>query len=474
MKGRNWGPGGARRRGLKAFAARLPLRILAVASVVVAYHVLELHFRYREAMRLKYLPTAFDSPPWRRDGGEAVLAGAAGGWQPLEGGANAEERGALLDNRRHWKRLGRGREGETFTFNGTVVKVYDEDSSPFRNCMPGNAAAGGPPRRWPTEIPASLAVGGHNNGGGDNDDDDEANREMFVPVKDYFLAAADPLQPPKWHLVTPLLKSGTLKSLAKRLRAAGGGPSHGELDRAFRPSFESLLAALESLHAARGLCHDDVKLDNVFVGSEAGPDTDTDAGADQDRDEDPRRWRLGDLGNAREPGHPYHATALWTADTPQLRDCRANDALRLTRVYLQFLRRAARDTRAFDEALFRGAEPFSALYWAVVRAATAAPAAAAQVARLSRAYPPPPPPPGELDTEGSSSWITTQQQPIDVRGSGRSWVTAAAAAEAVFGWRWSLASAVGRELRVGAKESPGTFWGVTWLLGIPVDACRDA
>ncbi|KAK2006848.1 hypothetical protein LZ32DRAFT_668449 [Colletotrichum eremochloae] len=416
MKGRNWSPVGAHRRGLKSFAARLTLRILAVASVVVMYHVVELHFRYREAMRIKYLPTVFDN---LSEYDEAVLTST--GWEPNMDVTNTE-RSALLDNRRHWKRLGKGREGETFTFNNTVIKVYDEESSPFRNCMLGTE---GPPRRWPTEIPISLVMGGYE--GSPSPPGNNPNKEMFVPVKDYFLATADPLQPPKWHLVTPFLKSGTLKNLAKKLRASGdasGGLSHRELDCAFRPSFESLLAALEDLHEAHNLCHDDVKLDNVFVGSES----------------DPGRWKLGDLGNAREPGHPYHATVLWTDDTPQLRDCRANDALRLTRVYLQFLRRAGGDPGAFDEALFRGVEAFSRLYWAVARAAPAAPATAAQVAQLSRDYPP-------LGREGEAvPWMTTQ--PADVGGS-RGW---APAAEAVFGWKWSLASAVKRELRVGAKE----------------------
>ncbi|KAK2031708.1 hypothetical protein LX32DRAFT_256571 [Colletotrichum zoysiae] len=215
MKGRNWSPAGARRRGLKSFAARLSLRILAVASIVFMYHVLELHFRYREAMRLKYLPTVFGNLS-ERD--EALLAGT--GWEPGADATNAERR-ALLDNRRHWKRLGKGREGETFTFNDTVIKVYDEESSPFRNCMP---STGGPPRRWPTEIPASLVMGGREGSSSSSSSPpgDDPNKEMFVPVKDYFLAAADPLQPPKWHLVTPFLKSGTLKNLAKKLHAVFG------------------------------------------------------------------------------------------------------------------------------------------------------------------------------------------------------------------------------------------------------------
>ncbi|KAJ0161288.1 hypothetical protein CTA2_6474 [Colletotrichum tanaceti] len=454
MKGRNWSPvGTTRRRGLKSFAARLTLRFLAVASIVVTYHLVELHLRYREAMRAKYLPTRFDSLSGHV---EATLAGT--GWDADLYAANAE-RSTLLDNRRHWKKLGKGREGETFTFNNTVIKVYNEETTPFRNCMQDTTTAS--PRRWPTEIPASLIVGG---GGGrgttsprnndDNDDDhdhDPYRNELFVPVKDYFLATADPSQPPKWHLVTPFLRSGTLKKLAKKLRASDGPPpTHRELDRMFRPSFESLLSALDRLHTAHDLCHDDVKLDNIFVASER----------------DPRRWALGDLGNAREPDHPYHLTPLWTADTPQLRDCRANDALRLTRAYLQFLRRSAgggggENPDDFDDALMRGVDTLGSLYWAVARASP--PLSAAQIWQLSGVYPPQP-----EDGVGQTPWST--MQPAGVEES-RRWAPAPAA-EAVLGWRWSLRNAVRRELRVGAKEDMGKFFGLTWILGVPVAACQ--
>ncbi|GKT40334.1 uncharacterized protein ColSpa_00515 [Colletotrichum spaethianum] len=394
------------------------------------YHLLELHLRYREAMRAKYLPTEFDI---HSEYDEAILTST--GWEPdLE--ATNTERSNLLHNKKHWKELGKGREGETFTFNNTVIKIYNEQTSPFRNCLQNTGVL---PIRWPTEIPASLIVGGHEDSSLLSNDD--PYRELFVPVKDYFLATPDPLMPPKWHLVTPFLKSGTLKKLAKKLRASNDSPSYRELDQMFRASFEALLSALDNLHMTHSLCHDDIKLANIFVASE----------------HDPRQWKLGDLGNAREPDHPYHSTPLWTADTPQLRDCRANDALRLTKVYLQFLRLSSRNSEEFDEALFKGTDTLSRFYWTIARAP--APATAAQIWQLSGVYPP------QVDGK-QTPWLT--MQPAGVKEP-RGW---APAAEAVFGWKWSLRSAVKNELRVGAKENMGKFLGLTWILGVPIGVCQ--
>ncbi|OHE92751.1 hypothetical protein CORC01_11969 [Colletotrichum orchidophilum] len=382
-------------------------------------------------MRAKYLPTQFDS---LSDYEEAVLSST--GWEVASDTAN-DERRILIDNKHQWKKLGKGREGETFTFNNTVIKVYNEETSPFRNCIQGKD---GSVRRWPTEIPASLIMGGQDDGQTLLNDD--RDKELFVPVKDYFLAATEPLEPPRWHLVSPSLKSGTLKHLARKLHASDSAPSYRELDQMFRPSFESLLAALDNLHMAHDLCHDDVKLDNIFVAS----------------DHDPRMWKLGDLGNAREPDHPYHYTPLWTADTSQLRDCRANDALRLTKVYFQFLRVSSGDSDDFDEALLGGVDTLSRFYWVVARAPT--PASAAQIWQLSAVYPP------QLVGE-KTPWMTMQPAQAELS---RGW--APTAAEVMFGWKGSLRSAVKKELRVGAKENMGRLFGLTRVLGVPVGECQ--
>ncbi|OLN97090.1 hypothetical protein CCHL11_02149 [Colletotrichum chlorophyti] len=420
MKGRNWSPVGSRRRGLTTSFSRLAFRFVAVASAVATIHFMGLYFQYRSSMREKYSPTQFN---------------AISNWEPESDAGNAE-RGVLLDNRKHWKKLGEGREGEAFTFNGSVIKVYNDASSPFRNCI---SDADGVVGRWPTEIPATLIMGGHE---GDSAlTNDGAYRDTFVPVKDYFLAATDPSQPPKWHLVTPFYQSGTLKKLAKRLRSSKNPPSYREVDQMFRPSFEAVLSALGYLHEAQNLCHDDVKLDNIFVAS----------------GEDPTQWKIGDLGNAREPEHGYHSSPLWTADTPQLRDCRANDALRLVKAYMQFLRLSSADPDAFDAALFGGVETVSRMYWSVRRAAV--PMSAADVGEVSAMYPP--------RTQGDEElWLATEPAEVEVS---RGW---APAAEAVLGWRGALARVVRLELRVGAKEDLGKFFGMTGIFGIPVGACQ--
>ncbi|KAF9876666.1 hypothetical protein CkaCkLH20_06074 [Colletotrichum karsti] len=425
----NWSPRGTRRRGVAGFATRHALRFLAIAAIFTTYHCLDLHVRYRNSVRDKYSSTQFTI---LSDYDEAVLGSS--GWEPDSHSSNPD-RMAMLEDRPSWKRLGGGREGEAFIYNNSVIKVYNEESSPFRNCMPDTDDG---TRRWPTEIPVSLIMGGHQDASTPPNDD--VYSDMFVPVQDYFLATTNPSQPPKWHLVTPFLKAGTLFKLAKRLRTSENPPTYHEVDMMFRPSFESLLSALDYLHLAHNLCHDDIKMDNIFVGSET----------------DPRRWKLGDLGNAREPEHPYHFTPLWTADTPQLRDCRANDALRLTKSYLEFIRIASGNPGDFDVAFFQGVEPASRFYWTI--AGSKSPVSAATVRELSQGYPP-------MSEGDDMFWAALGRVEVKNAG-GLNGVT-----KAFFGWSVPLGVAVIRELRVGAKELMGQIFGLTGILGVPIAAC---
>ncbi|KAH0430258.1 hypothetical protein CcaCcLH18_07931 [Colletotrichum camelliae] len=428
MKRRNWSPRGTRRRGLTGFLARFAFRFMAIAALFTTYHCLDLHVRYRDSVRAKYSATEFTI---LSDYDEASLSSS--GWE-AESHLSNPERMALLENRPQWKRLGGGREGEAFIYNGSVIKVYNEASSPFRNCMSDTDDGS---RRWPTEIPVSLIMGGHEDIS--TPPNDNTYRDLFVPVKDYFLATTNPSQPPKWHLVTPFLKAGTLAKLAKKLRISETPLTYREVDMMFRPSFESLLSALDYLHQAHNLCHDDIKMDNIFVASEV----------------DPRRWKIGDLGNAREPEHPYHFTPLWVADTPQLRDCRANDALRLTKSYIEFARIASGNPEEFDVAFFQGVEPASRFYWNVAGAAS--PASAADVRELSRGFPP-------LMDEDEMVWASMER--VEVK-SGFNAITTA-----LLGWNVSLGRAVMSELRVGAKELMGQIFGLTGILGVPVAECQ--
>ncbi|KAL0936272.1 uncharacterized protein CTRU02_208487 [Colletotrichum truncatum] len=431
VKDRSWTHRGARLRGVKSLTSRLGFRFIIFAALVTIYHCLDLHIRYRNSMRAKYSATQFTKNTGYY---EADLSRPS--W---ETGRQSEplERVILLENKKNWKRLGGGREGEVFIYNNSVIKVYDEESSPFRNCM---QSISGNPKRWPTEIPASLIMGGHDESLSALNDDSQ--KDMFVPVKDYFLAASGSLQSPKWHLVTPFYKEGTLSKLAKKLRTSDNPPSYHEIDMMFRPSFESLLSALDHLHQTHNLCHDDIKMDNIFVASE----------------HDPRRWKVGDLGNAREPEHPYHFTPLWTADTPQLRDCRANDALRLVKSYLKFVRIASGNPEDFDVAFFQGVEPVSRLYWTM--ALDKSFILAEDARQLSRAFPP-------LRDDDSAWWAGMDSVKVKAAHSGVN-----ALITALVGWNVSLGRAVTEELRVGAKEVLGQMLGLTGIMGVPISPCQ--
>jgi hypothetical protein len=138
------------------------------------------------------------------------------------------------------------------------------------------------------------------------------------------------------------------------------------------------------MHTKRNLCHDDIKLDNVFLTSFSKGLVDT-------------HWLLGDLGNARQLNHTYHTSRLWSHDNDQLADCRSNDAIHLVEVYVQFLRLGASevpdvskdDIVPFDAAFFYQQEPWSRFYWAVISAASSKiPEDAGAVLEESLTFPP--------------------------------------------------------------------------------------
>lgn len=291
----------------------------------------------RSSLEAKYTATAFDD-------NAGILERYANG-STMFGEA---KRSVLFAVEPSWQPLGSGFEGSTFTWNDHVIKTFKAKRSPFRNCLDlemvkrlrhersDNETCA---TRWPTEIPASLIAGAI---------------QGFLPVSDAFFARSSSEKTAQWHLVTPLMRGGTLQNLAESV-------SHAQLDREttlqtldvrFRPRFEELLVALQHLHQ-RGLCHDDVKMENIFV-------------ATVDTEEDDA-WLVGDLGNVRQVSHPYHTSALWTHSNAQLPDCCANDALRVTKSYLQFLRRASESSKGsamnFDMTLFENKQPWARLFW---------------------------------------------------------------------------------------------------------------
>ncbi|KAM0286503.1 hypothetical protein ACHAQH_000930 [Verticillium albo-atrum] len=424
---RTWSPAG--RGAARRLPSRLIVRILAIITIVGLFHLGDLHLEFRDAIKAKYSSTHFSA---LTSDEEALLSRK--GWQ----GEVVEDidRARLLSNRPRWKHLGGGHEGDVFLFNNSIIKVFNEESSPLRNCVPGT-----PETRWPTEIPATLLLGGLDRESLSLHEEGDPFRSMFVPVKDYFLASPRDHEPPKWHFVTPFLRAGTAAKLAHDLRTAPEPFDHLELDRTYRPAFNALLSALAHMHTAHNLCHDDVKLDNIFVASNT----------------DSTRWILADLGNARQPDHAYHASALWTADTDQHRDCRVNDAIRLTKAYLQFVRGAAVDRAAFDEAFLRGEEPLSRLYWSVVGEPPAR--AAAGVRERSAMYAP------HVDgweAPGAALPLPEARPPAGAVGG---------LLGAVLGRESAAAVEVSRILRIGANERLGRVFGMTGLFGVSRSGC---
>lgn len=298
---------------------------LRVASVFLVFWVLyqhRLYSIYQSALSAKYAPTEF------RDIDIAQLDDLGSKLQA-----------SLLASRSEWKKLGSGCEGTTFTFNGTVIKTFTTTRSPFRNCAPSNTSL-----RWPTEIPASLIFGnGPVNSTAVSSPPRNNPRIGFLPVQAAFYAKTGPESIPEWYFVTPLARQGTIENLAKKTRALDQG--FRTLDARYRRNFHGLLHSLRILHQA-GYCHDDVKPDNVFIGEES-------------------EWILGDLGNVRHVSHPYHESRIWS-DNKQLRDCRANDAIRALKSYMTFLRKSSRDASNMDGDLFLRSEPLGRLFWWVM------------------------------------------------------------------------------------------------------------
>jgi hypothetical protein len=428
----------ARLRGSKR--GRLSRGLVFVMVALASIHLWTQNRMYRKALAVKYSPTTF---PILSTEEHAALEDPRWHWEHHAVDARAaSSREELLSSRAEWKKLGQGFEGEVFTHRDSVVKVFRRTYAPFRNCVPGWS----PELRWPTEISASLLLGGMS-------DDDEATigaNASFLPVNDYFLSREENGAPSRWHFVTPFLRLGTLEKLAKRLRQS---PQHQEytaqrLDVIFRPSLDRLLHALRHMHEDYDLCHDDIKLDNIFLG---GEDTE-----EQAQPENMTHWMLGDLGNVREREHPYHASPLWTKQN--LADCRASDVVRLLKAYVAFLRKAADEPTVVDRQLFEGAQPWSRLFWAVVDEAEAVGGAVTARTALERSAKHQAAPYVQ-----DSEVVVARHEPLGLRSPlyrlfvGRDWIMSAAA------------TAV---LKVGASDKAARMYGLVWALGVPFADCR--
>jgi hypothetical protein len=381
----------------------------------------------RSSLEAKYTPTTFGYDDKVLDRYDKVLSTFG-----------AVNRNDLIAANSSWQLLGSGCEGNIFAWKYVVVKTFKPKQSPFRNCLPRDPNMRLKSNendhdlyttRWPTEIPASLIAG---------------TEQGFLPVKDILFARYSPGQEAQWHLVTPFMKGGTLQTHAKSVSQSrsDGEVSIRTLDIRFRPRFEELLTELQLLHS-RGLCHNDVKPDNIFI---AGSSTDADGS-----------WLLGDLGNVRELSHPYHTSRLWTHSNGQLPDCRGNDALRAIKTYLQFLRHAGdsstRATSEFDHALLEAQEPWARLLWHADGAGA------------------------DLGTESILQWSAEQDHPHNEPSS----ISAMNSAR-MRNWRsWLLLPFVGRHgiyertsaaaLKISATEGWTRILALTWVLGVPVGRC---
>lgn len=418
--------------------SRSPKHLKALATAVLllgAYHLVSTIQLHRQALRVKFSPTIYNH---LLEGDEIVMGNITWRWDgksKAPGVSPRYSRDQIWAHRNEWTKLGSGSEGETLRYNDTVIKVYHETRFPFRNCVPAiNDSI-----RWPTEIPASLILGGHGDSKASGSDID------FLPVTDYFLSPETADTPARWHFLTPFLPLGSLPDLAGRLRASKQRYSAHEVDAMFRPNLESLLGALHRMHTQHGLCHDDIKPDNIFivspqeVGSSAGSLNET------------SRWILADLGNVREIDHPYHESMLWSS--PRL-DCRASDVLRLVQSYMIFMRSSVDDVVAFDRDFWGGAQPWSWLFWQTR---------------------------GKIYADGSASAMSVKKQSVQLDPTSGPFDTivkrrhpwyASALYRLLFAEDHVTPHAVAHALRIAAPDQASRNWGLTMMLGVPVGSCR--
>lgn len=392
-------------------------RIALVLFVTAVCYQQHRFYVSRQSLAAKYSPTNFGAP--RRK------------LQSRSKRPDIEDnhfRDHILSQREHWTSLGKGWEGKVYSYKDSVIKTFTPGRSPFRNCAPDTEDVG---QKWPTEIAASLRFGGHkhNNPEAQTTDDEDAYASTalhgFLPVKSYFKAAQSEGQEEEWHLVTPLLKGGNLKDLAKKVVKNPKLTKTRDMDAYFRPVFEVLLSDIQRLHEAN-YCHDDVKPNNIFIANRT-------------------HWVLGDLGNLRHVTHPYHSSQLW-ADNDQLRDCRANDVMRLLKSYMQFLKRSTNNDKVFNDEFMEGKEPFSRLFWMASRAAQDM--SAAILRRISMAEYPELPAKTEVDEEISTS----------VKDHAQS---------AWFFKQSKLNSEVRSVIETKIGEKSARWWGMVGIFGIP-------
>ncbi|KAL9030146.1 MAG: hypothetical protein Q9196_001699 [Gyalolechia fulgens] len=156
------------------------------------------------------------------------------------------------------RKLGSGREGtvrlyrDTSTGDLVAIKAFH---SKYRNPVPApvfEALEAENVNYWPTEIPATILLGGSTLGNDDTSVVPKCGPEPWdldmPPALDYFLVRGSrrPSSPLTWHLATPYLDKGTLTDLAKSLEVEN--QTFNDLDVSLRPTLHRLLGSLARMH----------------------------------------------------------------------------------------------------------------------------------------------------------------------------------------------------------------------------------
>lgn len=448
------------RSPLRLLRSRPAQRLIYLILALTGLQLYLLHSEYYGALVAKYSPTLFTRLPLQ----DEDLLGSIQ-WQVDTADQN-QSRQQLLNSREQWKRLGSGCEGDTFSFNNSVIKVFKPGRSPLRNCVPNSASK----LRWPPEIPVSILLGGLSDQNGAAISD----RADFLPVYDYFLLPTENGNPGQWHLVTPFLKTGTLEHLARRLQNQDTSQTAENIDARYRPSLNRLLKALSTMHSQE-LCHDDIKMDNIFVMDGSQPSGNT-SGVPNEKD---AHWLLADLGNVRHHNHSYHSSLLWAHDNGQNTDCRTNDVVRLLKSYLLFLQSAltSGDPRnAFNGDFLAASAPWSRLYWYTINSAHGhldGATAARQILAISTGVFAPGEPPAETELAQAMNIYSEDEdwksltRPRVQRTSWSEWIWASSDRST------QEAALVIQELRMGmrASERLAKIYGTFGILPIPSEQC---
>ena len=307
------------------------IRRLIIRTVILVCLILGLARTtlYRHDVAIRESPVDFSS---LSDGTKRSL--------PLPERAIRQSNGSHIDERyRLLKPLKAGGQGsvslyaDTSTNTTVVVKTI---SAVGRNRVPAKLRPlfKDITNTWPSELDATLSI-----------PTTLGNESAFVAAHDYFIYREDGAEPDQWSwaLVTPFISGGTLVKFAHQLHESPKTADQFDLD--YRPTLDRLLDDLHALHEV-GYCHDDVKPQNLFI-------------------EGRKLWLLGDLGNTRDYGHPWHNTHQWHRRN-QWSDCRLNDVRRALKSYLFLLRTACDDPTQFDRDFLAGVKPWSRMYWQFV------------------------------------------------------------------------------------------------------------